>query len=351
MNISVIGIDLAKTSFELCAMTATGRIVWRRKASREGLVTILARGARCTIAMEACGSSNYWGRKFKSLGFEVKLIAAKYVKPYVKRNKNDRADAEAIAEASLRPTMRFVGIKSVLQQDMQAVHRVRERCVRARTALANEIRGLLGEYGIIIARGISHIRTGVLEQIEKQKGDITPAGVRLIQGLQAEFHALEEQIDRYENTIKGEAKEHPVCKRLLEVSGIGPVTASALVASVADPTLFKNGREFSAWLGLVPRQHSTGGKPLLLGITKNGDRYLRKLLVHGARTLVRHVGRHNDKRSQWLQMLLRRKGKAQANKALVGMANKNARICWALMVNPGMRFNPNHQSARFQMAA
>jgi transposase len=252
------------------------------------------------------------------------------VKPYVKSNKNDSRDAEAIAEAVTRPTMRFVPIKDVDQQDLQALHRVRERLIGERTALVNEVHGLLHEYGIVIPKGVAKFRQAVVGKLESEKDKLTPLSQELFWKLVDEFALLEKQLAYYQEKLETVATTHPECQRLMTIPGSGPLTATALVAAISDASAFKNGRQFAAWLGLVPRQHTTGGKERLLGISKRGDTYLRKLLVHGARATIRWVGRKTDRRSQWMRQLLERRGK---NRTAVAVANKNARIVWALLTS------------------
>jgi transposase len=260
----------------------------------------------------------------------VKLMAPQFVKPYVKSNKNDSRDAEAIAEAVTRPTMRFVPIKDVDQQDIQALHRVRERLIGERTALVNEVHGLMHEYGIVIPKGVAKFRQAVVGKLEAEKDKLTPLSQEMFWKLVEEFAALEAQLAYYQEKLEALAATHPECQRLMTIPGIGPLTATALVAAVSDASAFKNGRQFAAWLGLVPRQYSTGGKERLLGISKRGDSYLRKLLVHGARTTIRWVGRKTDRRSQWIRQLVERRGK---NRTAVAVANKNARIVGALLTS------------------
>ena len=237
-------------------------------------------------------------------------------------------DAEAIAEAMTRPTMRFVPVKSVAQQDLQALHRVRERLMKARTALINETRGRLHAYGIIVPQGAATFPQHVLEKLTTEAAKLTPHSLELFRQLLEELAALASRVVTYDAQLTQVAQTHPVCQRLMTIPGLGELTATALVAAVSDAPQFKNGRQFAAWLGLVPRQHSTGGKSRLLGISKHGDSYLRKLLVHGARSCLRWVGRKRDRRSQWVQSLMERRG---WNKAAVALANKNARVAWALM--------------------
>ena len=285
------------------------------------------------IGIEACGGAHYWARRFREHGHEVKLMAPQFVKPYVKSNKNDRRDAEAIAEAVTRPTMRFVPIKDVEQQDIQALHRVRERLIGERTALVNEVHGLMHEYGIVLPKGVAKFRQAVVDKLESEKDKLTALSQEMFWKLVEEFAALEEQLAYYQEKLEALATTHPECQRLMTIPGIGPITATALVAAVGDVGVFKNGRQFAAWLGLVPKQHSTGGQTRLFGISKRGDSYLRKLLIHGARATLRWVRRKTDGRSQWMRGLLERRG---WNRTAVAVANKNARIVWALLSRGGV---------------
>jgi len=332
-NVSTVGIDLAKKLFPLVGTDTTGKIVWRKRLTRHALVPFLAQLSPVTIGMEACGGAHDWARQFHPHGQTVKLMAPQFVKPYVKSNKNDMRDAEAIAEAVTRPTMRFVPIKDVDQQDIQALHRVRERLIGERTALINEVHGLMLEYGIVMPKGVAKFRQAVVEKLEAEKDKLTTLSQELFWKLVKEFVALEDQIVFYQEKLETLATTHPECQRLMTIPGIGPITATALVAAVGDVGVFKNGRQFAAWLGLVPKQHSTGGHSLLLGISKRGDSYLRKLLIHGARATLRWVKLQTDKRSQWIRGLLERRG---WNRTAVAVANKNARIVWALLSRGGV---------------
>jgi transposase len=327
-KLSVLGIDIAKQVFHLVGLDTHGTIVVRKRLYRAQVMVFIAQLPPTCIGMEACGGAHYWARRFREHGHEVKLMAPQFVTPYRKANKNDLRDAEAIAEAMTRPTMRFVPIKSVEQQDLQALHRVRERLMKARTALINETRGLLHEYGIVVPKGAATFRKHVLEKLATEEAKLTPHSLALFQQLLEELAALEARVATYDAQLAQVAQTHPVCQRLLTIPGLGELTATALVAAVSDAAQFKNGRQFAAWLGLVPRQHSTGGKPRLLGISKHGDSYLRKLLVHGARSCLRWVGRKRDRRSQWIRALLERRG---WNRAAVALANKNARVAWVLL--------------------
>ena len=286
--------------------------------------------------MEACGGANYWAREIKALGHEVKLIAPQYVKPYVKGNKNDYNDAEAIAEAAQRPTMRFVPIKSVEQQDIQNLHRQRERIKKARTALVNQVRGLLAEYGIVINKGVAAVRKGLPELLEDAENGLTMRSRELFADLFEELRLLDERFKQSEKQIEASNRGNEVCQRLDEILGIGPITASATYAAAGNGKDFVNGRHFSAWIGLVPGQHSTGGKPTLLGISKRGNVYLRTLFIHGARAVLRHSANKTDRFSLWAQALLERRGH---NKACVAVANKMARMAWVIMAR-GENYRP-----------
>ena len=313
-----------------------GRYVKKKQLKRHQLLQYLAQITPCKIAMEACGSANYWAREMKALGHEVKLIAPQYVKPYVKGNKNDYNDAEAIAEAAQRPRMRFVPIKSVEQQDVQNMHRQRERIKKARTALVNQIRGLLAEYGIIINKGVAAVRAGLPDILEDAQNSLTMRSRELFADLYEELRLLDDRFKASEKQIETSNQGNEVCQRLDEILGIGPITASAVYAAAGDGKDFVNGRHFSAWIGLVPGQHSTGGKPTLLGISKRGNTYLRTLFIHGARAVLRHSATKTDCFSLWAQALLERRGH---NKACVAVANKMARMAWVIMAR-GEAYRP-----------
>jgi transposase len=288
------------------------------------------------LRWQACGGANYWAREMIALGHEVKLIAPQYVKPFVKGNKNDYNDAEAIAEAAQRPTMRFVPIKSVEQQDIQNLHCQRERIKKARTALANQIRGLLAEYAVVINKGIVAVRKGLPDILEDADNGLTMRSRELFAQLLEELRALDERFKHSEQQIKVSNQDNEICERLDEILGIGPITASAAYAAAGDGKNFVNGRHFSAWVGLVPGQHSTGGKPTLLGISKRGNAYMRTLFIHGARAVLRHSEGKTDRLSLWAQALLARRGH---NKACVAVANKMARTAWVIMAK-GETYRP-----------
>jgi len=308
MKITTIGLDIAKSVFHLYAVNRMGRYVQKKQLKRRQLLPYLARLEPCVIAMEACGGAHHWARELKVFGHEVKLIAPQYVKPYVKGNKNDYNDAEAIAEAVQRPGMRFVPIKSVDQQDIQNLHRQRERIKKARTALVNQVRGLLTEYGIVINQGVTAVRSGLPDILEDADNGLTLRSRELFADLLEELRLLDERFKHSERQIVASNRGNEVCQRLDEILGVGPITASAAYAAAGDGKDFVNGRHFSAWIGLVPGQHSTGGKPTLLGISKRGNAYLRTLFTHGARAVLRHSATKTDRFSVWPQALLERRG-------------------------------------------
>jgi transposase len=325
-----MGIDLAKKSFHVHGEDADGRKAIGKKFSRQKLKEYIAKQPPCTIAMEACGSAHYWARLLRSYGHEVKLIAPQFVKPYVKSNKNDAADAEAICEAAQRPSMRFVAVKEIGQQDVQAIHRMRSLAVERRTAQINQTRGLLLEYGLEIPAGRSNLLKRLPEILEDAENGLTDLFREELFGLYRELRHLDGRIAHYDEKIKQIAQADERMQRLQTIPGIGPKIATALLAAVGDIHAFKNGRELAAWLGLVPRQHSTGGKPTLLGISKRGDVYLRQLIIHGARSILLTVDRKADYTSQWAAALKVRRHK---NIAVVAMANKMVRIAFALLKN------------------
>ena len=282
----------------------------------------------CLIGIEACGGAHHWVRVLSEWGHTVKMIAPQFVKPYVKSNKNDAVDAEAICEAVQRPSMRFVPSKSIEQQDIQSVHRIRSLLVGRRTAQANQIRGLLMEYGIVIPQGISTLRKAIPDLLEDAENTLSSYFRELLRELYDEIVHFDERIETIELKLKVISEQNEDCQRLLTIPGVGLLTATALIAAIGDISVFKSGRELAAWIGLVPRQHSTGGKPTLLGISKRGDTYLRTLLIHGGRSVVRVAHKHQDKRNQWIGEIKKRRGENISN---VAVANKNARIAWALL--------------------
>jgi transposase len=328
MNVTILAIDLAKRVFQLHGINTEGKAVLKKRLARSELVEFIAKLPPCLIGMEACGTAHYWGRKFKSLGHEVRLINPAFVKPYVKSNKNDYNDSEAICEAMTRPTMRFVPIKSIGQQDIQSLHRMREQLVCNRTALANQIRGLLSEYGVVFPKEIQNVRKKLPTTLDDIQNELSDFSRGLFKELYEDFVYLDKRIKTCDARIALIFKADKRCQRIGEIPGIGVISATALIAAIGDPKMFKNGRGLSAWIGLVPRQASSGGKNVLLGISKRGDRYLRKLLIHGARSVVLRVKDKEDKMSQWITQLKNRRG---MNKTVVAVANKNARMVWALL--------------------
>lgn len=338
LHITFVGIDLAKRSFHLYAVDDAGRPMLSKKLTRTRLLDVVARLPVCTIAMEACGSAHYWARAFREHGHTVRLIAPQFVKPYVKANKNDAADAEAICEAVQRPTMRFVSIKSVEQQDMQAIHRMRSLVVGQRTALINQIRGLLLEYGLEIAQGRAAVQRRLPEILEAPDNGLSHRFRAELDGLAEALRHLNERINHYDQRIEQMALDDPQARALMTIRGISSKGATALLAAVGeDPRLFKNGRGLAAWLGLVPRQHSTGGRDRLLGISKRGDVYLRQLLIHGARAVLRYSDRKEDRHSRWATAL---KARRPSNVVVVALANKMARIAYAVLTT-GRLYDPN----------
>lgn len=328
MNINMLGIDIAKSVFQLHGIDKAGKAELKKRLTRKELLPYIAKLTPCTIVMEACSGANYWYRQFKALGHEVKLISPQFVKPFVKTNKNDANDAQAICEAASRPTMHFVCAKSIEQQDIQSIHRVRERLISNRTGLANQIRGLLAEYGIVVAKGLWQLRQQLSDILEDATNELTIQSRELVASLAEELTELDKKVKHYDVKLETIFKDNPVCQRLAAIEGLGIISTTALVSAIGDPQVFKNGRQLSAWLGLTPRQHSSGNRQLLLGISKRGDSYVRKLLVHGARSVVYRARRKIDKRSLWINQIAERRGK---NKACVAVANKNIRIVWAML--------------------
>ncbi len=326
-SVAVIGIDLAKTVFQIHGIDNLGHCVCRKSLRRAKVLSFFANLSPCIVGMEACGSSHYWGRELKKLGHEVKLMPPQYVKPYVKTNKNDAVDAEAICEAVTRPNMRFVGLKTPEQQALLLVHIERDGVVRERTSLINRIRATLAEFGASIPAGPRRLHNWFRDSFDEDDLGLPEIMRRHIERMRARLYQLEQDIAALDEEINCQSRKNEACQRLEAVPGIGRLTASALVASVGNGKAFKSGRQFAAWLGLVPKQHSSGGKPKLLGISKRGDVYLRRMLIHGARAVLKHM---NPRRgvTRWLECLLTR---AHRNVVIVALANKLARIAWALL--------------------
>ena len=338
-DINRVGIDLAKTVFHVTAVDEAGVVVERKRFRRAGLhsyLTLLPPG--CLVAMEACGSAHHWARLALHLGHKVLMMSPHKVAPYANANKNDVNDADGIAEASSRPGMRFVGVKSVEQQHLQQVHRARQLAVKERTAHCNQLHGFLLEYGIESPKGVAVLRRHLVGIVEDAENELPFNGRVLLRDLGEELRRLDERVKQFDAQITAISQAEPACQRLQAIPGIGPLTATALVAAVGDAAEFRNGRELSAWLGLVPRQYSTGGRPRLLGISKRGDRYIRYLLIHGARAALRTAGRHDNRRSRWALEVESRRGR---NIATVALANKNARAAWAVLAK-AVTFDSNH---------
>jgi len=332
MNTSALGIDVGKNVFHVFGVDQKGQPSVRKKLTRKKLFEFLVNLPVCLVGMEACAGTNHLARVFTGYGHEVRLMSPQFVKPYVKSNKNDYLDAEAICEAMQRPTMRFVPIKSAECQDMQGVHRARSQVISHRTSQANQIRGLLGEYGIVVAQGIGVLRRRLPEILEDAENGLSMPARELFAELYDELVHLDTRAAWYDQRIAQLAKEDDACRRLQSIPGIGPLTATALVSVVGNGSAFRNGRELAAWLGLVPRQHSTGGRQVLLGISKRGDKYLRTLLIHGARAVLRTADKRPDRLKRWVSVVASRRGH---NVAAVALANKLARTAWALLSHGG----------------
>lgn len=335
-----IGLDIAKSVFQVHGVDAAGDVVIRRKLRRSQMLQFFAKQPACLVGIEACASAHYWGRELTKQGHQVKLMPPSYVKPYVKRQKNDAADAEAICEAVTRPTMRFVEIKSPEQQSVIVLHKVRLTLIRQRTQLSNSIRGHMAEFGLVAAvgrEGLARLLTFVETGDER-----VPEDARMcLELLAQQLDLVNRQILETDRRIRASARATDVGRRLMTIPGVGPLVASALVATVANPKAFKNGRNLSAWIGLVPQQNSSGGKERLGGITKQGDRYLRQLLVVGALAVVRYAQQHGTRRPWLVRLLARRPTKV----ATVALANKIARMAWAVMTSGESYREPQLQEA------
>jgi transposase len=340
MKITTIGIDLAKEIFQIHGTNEHGKVLLRTQIKRKDMAKYFANIEPCLLGMEACGSAHYWARKLEGYGHTVKLMAPQFVKPYVKTNKNDKADAEAICEAVTRPNMRFVPIKTVEQQGILSVHRARQGFVQARTAQGNQIRGLLSEFGVVIPKGISAIFRQIPEILEGGDNGLPDVMRQLLDRLFLNLKEMDRQVEELEQQIRLWHRDNEASRKLEAIPGIGPITASTMVATVGQAREFKNGRQLAAWLGLVPKQNSSGGKSTLLGISKRGDTYLRTLLIHGARSVVR-LAENKAPPDSWLLGLI---GRRHKNVAAVALANKNARIVWALLAKDRI-FQPDYTPA------
>jgi transposase len=339
MKLMRVGVDLAKNLIQVHGVDRNEQPVWRRRLSRKKWLKVLLETVEpgCEIGMEASSSAHHWARQLQAQGFTVKLIAPQFVKPYVKSNKNDANDAEAVCEAMSRPSMRFVAVKSVEQQDIQAVHRIRSELVGQRTAKANQIRGLAGEYGLTAPQQLCQLRKAIPGWLEEPDNGLSERFRRLLNGLWGDLKELDERVGELDAEIATIVQEEPAAMRLQQLRGVGPITATALVAAVGDGAQFANGRQMSAALGLTPRQHSSGGKDRLLGISKRGDSYLRTLLIHGARSAIRTAKEKEDRLSRWVTALVER---THPNVAAAALANKTTRIAWA-MLRYGTDYQPD----------
>jgi transposase len=331
-QIAVLGIDLGKNSYSVVGLNDTGQVVLRRRLRPESLIRLASELTPCVMAMEACCGAHHLGRVLRDRGHEVRLMSPEYVRPYVKAQKNDERDAEAIAEAATRPTMRFVELKSAEQLDMQSLHRVRDRLVGERTALMNQMRALLLERGITVPKGRRKLEQHVAMIPDSDDGQLSRRIRSLIAAMREEWHALDRRIEAFDDEFAIHAKTDDAARRLAGIPGVGVLNATALVAAVGNAATFARGRDLAAWLGLVPRQMTTGGRPRLLGISKRGNKYLRKLLIHGARAALPSLSASTTPLGRWLQSLL---GRAHKNTVTVALANKLARIVWAVLRHGG----------------
>jgi transposase len=332
MNLIRVGVDLAKNVFQLHGVDRHEQVVWKRRLSRAKWLQVLLKQVEpgCEIGMEACAGAHHWARELESRGYIVKLIPPQFVKPYVKSNKNDANDAEAICEAMSRPGMRFVTVKSVAQQDIQATHRIRSELMSQRTAKANQLRGLVAEYGLVAPRTLYALRAAIPDWLEDADNDLTDHFRSLLHGLWLDLVALDDRLRELDRAIEQLANSNPMTRRLQQLRGVGPMVATALIATVGDAGQYHKGRQMAASLGLTPRQCSSGDKQRLLGISKRGDVYLRTLLVHGARAVVSQAKHRDDRLSRWVTGIAQRR---HPNVAAVALANKTARMAWAMLRN------------------
>jgi len=328
MTIETLGIDIAKNVFQLHGVNRTGRVVFKRRVMRDQLLDVVAQIEPCTVVIEACTGAFFWARRFEALGHSVKIISPQYVKPFVRRQKNDGNDAEAICTAARQPHIPFVPKKTVEQQDIQALHRARQRMVNHRTAIVSQIRGLLLDRGFAFAKSITRARRLIPDILADLDNELTPMARDAIGELYDLFRDLDRRIESFDKKIEAVFRNSETCQRIARIKGVGPKTATAIVAAVGDGSEFKNGRHLAAWVGLVPRQFSSGDRKVLMGISKRGSQHLRSLLVHGARAVIRTAPNKSDPINQWINQLRERRG---FNRATVAVANKNARIIWAVL--------------------
>lgn len=324
----IIGIDLGKNTFHLCAMNKQGKLLYQKKLSRIQLKEFVINSPKCTIAMEACPGSQYWGRLFHDNGCEVKIIPAQFVKPYLKSNKNDFNDAAAIAEAGSRGTMRFVPLKTKEQLELQAIHRIRQRFITERTATINQMRALLLEQGVVVPIGRKIFEKKIPLILEDAENDLTFSMRALIHQLRERWRHLDKEIDSMTQQLKTNAQASALCQRISTVPGVGPIVATAMIAAIGSGQHFRKARDLSAWLGLVPKQYSTGGKSNLKGISKRGNVYLRTLVVQGAKALKIHMKRDASRLGEWVYQL---EQKHHHHVVVIALANKIMRICWKVL--------------------
>jgi len=328
MKVTTVGIDLAKDIFRVHGCDARGRTVVGKSFTRQALRMFMAKVPPCLVGMEACHTAHYWAHELQAFGHQVKLMAPRFIRPYVKNNKNDTRDAEAICEAVTRPTMRFVPIKSRAQLDVQAVHRVRQQVVRERAALANQLRAFLAEHGVVIRKGFAAVRRALPEIIDDGDNGLSGLMRELLRDLYERFKLAEQRLGRYDELVTKVVSQDERCQRLAQLPGVGPLTATAVVASVGNAREFRSGRELAAFFGLVPRHRASGSRTVMLPIAKRCDHYLRTLMVQGARSSLRYIERRQDPRGVWANRLRLKRG---SYIAAVAIANKNARVMWALL--------------------
>jgi transposase len=328
MNASIIGLDIAKSVFQVHGIDRSGNQVLKRKLRRSEMHRVFAALPPCVIGIEACNSSHYWGRQLAQMGHIVRLIPTQYVKPFTLGGKNDANDAAAICTAVARPDMHFVPVKTAEQQSVQSLHRMRERLTHERTSKSNQIRSMFAEEGIIFGLSVTQLKIGIADAISDPAAAITPILRRLGSMYLEQVGAVERWLKEINNEIKAIFEQHEDCKLLASIPGVGPVIATAITGTVPNAGQFKNGRQLAAWIGLTPKQRSSGGKTKLGGITKHGDTYLRMLLVHGARAVIRYMEGRNDRQSLWLRQIAQRRHR---NVAIIALANKIARMVWAVL--------------------
>lgn len=327
-NHSLIAIDLAKNVFQVCIINSNNRVLMNKPLNRAALSEFIVKQSPSIIAMEACYSSHYWGRLFESYGHQVKLLPAQHVKPFVRGNKNDHNDALAIAEAAQRPNIKPVPIKTIAQQDIQSLHRLRERCVSQRTSLTNQTRGLLSEYGIIFPQGFKAFKQTLAILLDPKDVQLTVSIKQQLRYVSDEFDRMCSRLNELNQSLAEIARDNPYCQQLMSIPGIGYINATGLYSAIGNGSQFKNSRELSVWLGITPKQFASGDKKVMAGITKRGNGYLRKQLIHGARAVMSRCKKRDDNLSHWLQSIINRRG---PNKACVALANKMARLSWTLL--------------------